>query len=149
MSDDSLILAIETSTKNCSVALGKSGKLIAEKEQGGEYSHAENLAIFVNEILAESGYSLQAIDAIAVGKGPGSYTGLRIGVSYAKGLCLALNKPLISIDSLTTLAISVIDEIPVKALAAPMIDARRMEVYCAIYDKKLNQVKEISADIID
>ncbi|MBD99354.1 MAG: tRNA (adenosine(37)-N6)-threonylcarbamoyltransferase complex dimerization subunit type 1 TsaB [Verrucomicrobia bacterium] len=149
MSDNSMILAIETSTKNCSVALGKSGMLIVEKEQGGDYSHAENLAVFVNEILEENGYNLQAIDAIAVGKGPGSYTGLRIGVSYAKGLCLALRIPLIGVNSLTSLAYGAFKEIPKEALAAPMIDARRMEVYCAIYDKDLNVIKKVSADIID
>ena len=144
-----LILAIETSTKTCSVALGENGQLIAEKEIGGDYSHAENLASFVQEVLIECNCSLDDLNAVAVGKGPGSYTGLRIGVSYAKGLCYALDIPLISIDSLKGIANGALQEVPSDAIIAPMIDARRMEVYCAFYDLDLNPLKEVTADIID
>lgn len=143
------ILCIETATKMCSVALFKGEKLLSLKEQGGAYSHAENLTVFVEQVIAEANVSLQQIDAIAVSKGPGSYTGLRIGVSTAKGLAFALQKPVVAVDTLMSMA-SLASEVYKgdTTYLCPMIDARRMEVYCAIYDKDLRVLKSISADII-
>ena len=143
----STILHIETSTKNCSVSIANCGELMSLKEiNTGEYSHAEMLHPLINEALLESKLTIKEIEAIAVGKGPGSYTGLRIGVSAAKGLCFANDIPLISINSLEILAQTVnIDS----GLIIPMIDARRMEVYAAIYDKNHNTVRQTKAEIID
>ncbi|MDB2620260.1 tRNA (adenosine(37)-N6)-threonylcarbamoyltransferase complex dimerization subunit type 1 TsaB, partial [bacterium] len=143
----STILHIETSTKNCSVSIANCGELMSLKEiNTGEYSHAEMLHPLINEALLESKLTIKEIEAIAVGKGPGSYTGLRIGVSAAKGLCFANDIPLISINSLEILAQTVnIDS----GLIIPMIDARRMEVYAAIYDNNHNAVRETKAEIID
>lgn len=141
------ILCLETSTRACSVALGQNGKLLALKESLDEkYSHAENLTVFIDEVCKQSKISLKDIDAVAVSKGPGSFTGLRIGVSTAKGLCYALNKPLIAINSLESMAVSCTSP---QVLVCPMIDAKRMEVYCAVYDDKLNEIKKTSAEIID
>ena len=144
------LLAIETATKVCSVGLFEDDKLLLLKEEKGDYSHAENLAVFTDEILKESNLASSDLAAIIVSKGPGSYTGLRIGVSFAKGLCYSLKIPLISIDTLHALALGWLqagnsdDE-----FICPMIDARRMEVYSAIYNTKLKCIKPISADIID
>lgn len=142
-----LILNIETSTKNCSVSIAKEGNLVHYKEiNDGNYSHAEKLHPFIMEVLSEAKIDQSSIDAIAVSKGPGSYTGLRIGVSAAKGLCFALNVPLISIDTLKSLATSTkVDD----GYIIPMLDARRMEVYAAVFDSNYNQVREIKAEIID
>lgn len=142
-----IILNIETATKNCSVSLAKKGKIIAIKElNNGKYSHAEVLHPFIEDVLKEAKISSSEIDAIAVSKGPGSYTGLRIGVSAAKGLCFALDKPLISVDTLTSLSYAVsIDS----GLLVPMIDARRMEVYVSVYDNNHQKIREIKAEIID
>jgi tRNA threonylcarbamoyladenosine biosynthesis protein TsaB len=112
----------------------------------GNYSHAEVLHPFIAQILEEVAISKDKIDAIAVSKGPGSYTGLRIGVSAAKGLSFALNKPLISIDTLTSLSYAVSIN---KGVIVPMLDARRMEVYAAIFDKEHQKIREIKAEIID
>ena len=143
----STILHIETSTKNCSVSIANNGKLFSLKEiNTGDYSHAEMLHPLINEALLESKLTIKDIEAIAVGKGPGSYTGLRIGVSAAKGLCFANDIPLISINSLEILAQSITID---SGLIIPMIDARRLEVYAAIYDKNLNTVRETKAEIID
>ena len=142
-----IILNIETSTKNCSVSIADSGRVIASKElNNGNYSHAEVLHPFIAQILEEVAISKDKIDAIAVSKGPGSYTGLRIGVSAAKGLSFALNKPLISIDTLTSLSYAVSIN---KGVIVPMLDARRMEVYAAIFDKEHQKIREIKAEIID
>ncbi len=143
----SYILNIETATKNCSVSLAKDGVTILCKEIAEEgYSHAERLHVFIEEIFKESGCNLKDLSAVAVSQGPGSYTGLRIGVSAAKGLCFALDIPLIAIDTLETLASQVkINE----GLIIPMIDARRMEVYSAIFDSKLEKKREVQAQIID
>lgn len=144
-----LILGIETATKMCSVAISDGENLLALKEEGGEYSHAEKLNGFIEECLQKAGVNLQQIDVIAVSKGPGSYTGLRIGVSTAKGLCYSLNKPLISVDTLQAMALKM-QEQPINAdLYAPMIDARRMEVYTALYNLKNEKVKNVEAKIID
>ncbi|CAM1356491.1 tRNA (adenosine(37)-N6)-threonylcarbamoyltransferase complex dimerization subunit type 1 TsaB [Tenacibaculum halocynthiae] len=143
----SIILNIETATKNCSVSIAKNGDVLASKElNNGNYSHAEKLHPFIQDVLNEASISIDEIDAVAVSKGPGSYTGLRIGVSATKGLCFSFDVPLIAIDTLKSLSMNAnIDE----GLIVPMIDARRMEVYSAIYDKNYNQVREIRAEIID
>jgi len=141
------ILNIETSTKNCSVSISKEEKTIAIKElNNGNYSHAEVLHPFINDVLKEAKISFKKLNAIAVSKGPGSYTGLRIGVSAAKGFCFALNIPLISVNTLQSLALSISIE---KGLIIPLLDARRMEVYSAIYDSGNNQIRETKAEIID
>ena len=137
----SIILGIETATKMCSVALSKDGVLLAKKEEGGEYTHAENLNIFILNVCQQAQIELKEIDAVAVSKGPGSYTGLRIGVSTAKGLCYSLNKPLISVDTLKAMAKSQNDFYD--SFFVPMIDARRMEVYTAIYDVKNKKINTI------
>ena len=147
-----LILNLETATTVCSVALARDGQLLAAKEQHGDYSHAENLTLFIEDVLKQAQLSLPEVDAIAVSKGPGSYTGLRIGVSTAKGLCYSLNKPLIAVDTLQHLALSgtaVISNTAADALYCPMIDARRMEVYCGVYDGHNREIKPVAAEIID
>jgi tRNA threonylcarbamoyladenosine biosynthesis protein TsaB len=131
-----LILAIETATKLCSVAVARDGRVLALREvESQRHEHAEKVNVFIAEVLAEAGLSLKDLDAVAVGIGPGSYTGLRIGLSAAKGLCYALEVPLIGLSTLGTLARSAIDaaKIPV-AMVQPMIDARRMEVFTGTYD---------------
>ena len=142
----SYILNIETATKNCSVALAKDGKTIVYKEIAEKgYSHAERLHVFIEEIIKEAGITFKDMSAVAVSQGPGSYTGLRIGVSAAKGLCYALNIPLISLDTLQVLAsqASVSD-----GLVIPMLDARRMEVYSAIFSSNFEKVRGVEAEII-
>lgn len=143
---DIYILNIETATKNCSVTLAKSGVTISYREIAEEgYSHAEKLHVFIEEIISESEITFQDLNAIAVSQGPGSYTGLRIGVSAAKGLCYALNIPLIAIDTLQSLAAQIE---ATDGIIIPMIDARRMEVFSASYDKNLNTLKSVAAEII-
>jgi len=131
---------------NCSVALAKDGKTILCKEMAEEgYSHAERLHVFIEEIIKESRISFQEISAIAVSQGPGSYTGLRIGVSAAKGLCYALGIPLIALDTLQVLA----SQAKVSSgLIIPMIDARRMEVYSAIFNPNFVKQRIVEAEII-
>ncbi|CAL2078845.1 tRNA threonylcarbamoyladenosine biosynthesis protein TsaB [Tenacibaculum sp. 190524A05c] len=142
-----LILNIETSTKNCSVSIARNGEVIHSKEiNDGNYSHAEKLHPFILDVLSEANIERNSLDAIAVSKGPGSYTGLRIGVSAAKGLCFSLDIPLISVDTLLSLAHSISIE---DGIIIPMLDARRMEVYSAIYDKNYEQVREIKAEVIE
>ena len=143
-----LILNLETATTNCSVSIAKDGNLLAIKEHNTpNYSHSEQLHVFIQEVLKEASFTIEELDAVAVSKGPGSYTGLRIGVSAAKGLCFALNVPLISIPTLSNMAEqardSKIDYI------IPVLDARRMEVYSAVFDNSLSQVRETRAEIID
>ncbi len=140
------ILCIETASTNCSVALGVNGKLLALKEDyDSSYSHAERLHIFIKQLLEENNISLKDLDAIAVSKGPGSYTGLRIGVSAAKGLCFSLDIPLISVATLTSIAIQVEE----KGIVIPMMDARRMEVYTAVFNADGDQIEATSAKILD
>lgn len=142
-----LILNIETATKNCSVSLAEDGVILVLKElNNGNYSHAEKLHPLIQEILEEANIVIQNIDAVAVSKGPGSYTGLRIGVSAAKGLCFGIDKPLIAIKTLESLANSIHIE---EGVIVPMLDARRMEVYSAIYNKEHQQIRAIEAEIID
>ncbi|REH00224.1 tRNA (adenosine(37)-N6)-threonylcarbamoyltransferase complex dimerization subunit type 1 TsaB [Flavobacterium aquicola] len=143
----SYILNIETATKNCSVALAKDGKTVLCKEIAEEgYSHAERLHVFIEEIINEAGIQMKDLAAIAVSQGPGSYTGLRIGVSAAKGLCYALNIPLIAVDTLQALASKVTIT---EGLIVPMIDARRMEVYSAVFSAALEKKREVLAEVID
>ena len=142
-----IILNIETATKNCSVALAKDGKTIVCKELATEnFSHAEKLHVFIEQILVESDVQFSELNAIAVSQGPGSYTGLRIGVSSAKGFSYALNIPLISVDTLQLLAKQITID---KGIILPMIDARRMEVFSAMYDSNYNQIRATQAEIID
>ena len=142
----SYILNIETATKNCSVALAKEGKTVLCKEIAEEgYSHAERLHVFIEEIIKEAEITFQDISAIAVSQGPGSYTGLRIGVSAAKGLCYALGIPLIAVDTLQVLA----SQVKVSnGLIIPMLDARRMEVYSAIFTPNYENKRAVQAEII-
>ena len=142
-----LILNIETTTTNCSVSLSKKGEtLVLREDYNVNYSHAESLHVFIDEVVKSAKIDLSNIDAIAVSKGPGSYTGLRIGVSAAKGLCYALDKPLISVSTLESLSYQVkIDQ----GFVVPMLDARRMEIYSAVFEANLNQVREIRAEILD
>lgn len=142
-----IILNIETSTTNCSVSLSKQGEVFALLEDNSkEYSHAERLHVYMERILTENKLTIGQLDAVAVSKGPGSYTGLRIGVSAAKGLCFALNKPLIAVSTLEALAHQVHIE---KGLIIPMLDARRMEVYSAVFDESYNAIRLVEAEILE
>lgn len=141
------ILNIETSTTNCSVSLSYKGEtLVLKEDYGNGYSHAEKLHVYVDEVLKEAKISTLQLDAIAVSKGPGSYTGLRIGVSAAKGLAFALNIPLISVSTLEALAHQVKAD---SGLIVPMLDARRLEVYSAIFDTQFNSIRAIEAQVLD
>ncbi|WP_417557966.1 tRNA (adenosine(37)-N6)-threonylcarbamoyltransferase complex dimerization subunit type 1 TsaB [Mesoflavibacter zeaxanthinifaciens] len=141
------ILNIETATTNCSVSVAKDGKTITLKEDyDNGYSHAEKLHVYIDEVLKEAQIEKQQLDAIAVSKGPGSYTGLRIGVSAAKGLCFALDIPLIAVSTLEALAHQVKAE---NGLIIPMLDARRLEVYSAIFNSDYQEVRAIEAQILD
>ena len=149
-----LILSIETSTPVCSVALSKNGELLHFKEIWEGLSHASHLTVLIEELFKEiSDYTIKDLDAVAVSIGPGSYTGLRIGISAAKGLCYALDIKLIAVSSLKILAWNIIVNhkplIEDNALLCPMIDARRMEVYTTLYDSELNSKVDITAQIID
>jgi len=140
------ILCIETATTNCSVALGVNGELQGIREENDlNYSHSERLHLLINELLEESGITLSQIGAIAISKGPGSYTGLRIGVSAAKGLCFSLDIPLISVPTLTSLA----QRVKGPGSIVAMLDARRMEVYSAVFDKNKEQIEDTKAVILD
>ncbi|TNJ41951.1 tRNA (adenosine(37)-N6)-threonylcarbamoyltransferase complex dimerization subunit type 1 TsaB [Tamlana fucoidanivorans] len=138
---------METATTNCSVSVAKDGVTIALKEDNDKgYSHAERLHVYIEAVLAEAQITMNMLDAIAVSKGPGSYTGLRIGVSAAKGLCYAINKPLISVPTLEALAHQVEAN---QGVIVSMLDARRMEVYSAIYDYKFNEIRKTEAQILE
>jgi tRNA threonylcarbamoyladenosine biosynthesis protein TsaB len=140
------ILCIETTTTNCSVALSVNGSVsVLVEDNSKQYSHAERLHTFIEQVLVEAKISKNNLDAIAVSKGPGSYTGLRIGVSAAKGLCFALDIPLISIPTLKSLALQVG---PNKGMIVSMLDARRMEVYSAVFSSEGNQIRETRAEIL-
>lgn len=144
------ILQIETSTQVCSAAISKDGKTTALKELMASNIHAGSLTLFIQEVMDAASLQYADLDAIAVSKGPGSYTGLRIGVSTAKGLCYALDKPLIGIDTLQMMAEGFISaNSDFSGLICSMIDARRMEVFTAVFDHKLINVTPTSAKIID
>ncbi len=142
-----LILNLETATTNCSVSLARDGETLSIRQHNSVgYSHSEQLHHFIYEVLSEANQSPASLDAVAVSAGPGSYTGLRIGTSAAKGMCFALDIPLIAIPTLNILAhqISVPD-----GLIIPLLDARRMEVYSAVYDRNYHQLRATEAEIID
>lgn len=147
----SCILHIETSTEVCSVAVSQDGLLIYSKEDFNGPSHAVTLGVFVDEALSFAEHHAIPVDAVAVSCGPGSYTGLRIGISMAKGICYGKNIPLIGIPTLEVMSVPVLlhEDLPDDALLCPMIDARRMEVYAAIYDRSLRVQRPISADCVD
>jgi tRNA threonylcarbamoyladenosine biosynthesis protein TsaB len=147
----SLILQIETATTVCSVALAMEGKIIALKELNEPNIHAQKITLFIQEVLQNAGSTFDAVDAVAVSSGPGSYTGLRIGVSTAKGLCFALNKPLIAVETLAAMSSGFAANFNPgeNVLLCPMIDARRMEVYTSLFDVSGNTIEPTSAKIID
>lgn len=148
-----LILLLETTTVNCSVALAEDDKIIAIKEDKTPgYSHAEKLHLFIEAVLTETNKTLLNLDAVAVSKGPGSYTGLRIGVSAAKGLCYALNIPLLSVDTLTSIAHQYKSLDFSHGYIIPILDARRMEVYTSIFrleNGELFLTSPVEAKIVD
>ena len=148
----SCILHIETSTNVCSVAVSEDGKVIFDEADRTGNNHAEALGSFVDEAMSFADSHAIPLDAVAVSSGPGSYTGLRIGVSMAKGVCYALNLPLLSVPTLELMCVPVLlrnEEIEDEALLCPMIDARRMEVYAALYDRALKPVRGVQADVVD
>lgn len=142
-----VILNLETATTNCSVSVGKNGNILVLKEDSTpNYSHSEQLHVFIKNALDTASLSFSDLNAIAVSKGPGSYTGLRIGVSAAKGLCFALDIPLISIATLESMAHQV--RMETSDFIIPVLDARRMEVYSAVFDSNFDQIRETKAEII-
>lgn len=146
----STILQIETATQVCSVALAINGETIALKEEAAQNIHAASLTLFIEEVIKTAKLDYAALDAVAVSKGPGSYTGLRIGVSTAKGLCFALDKPLIAIHTLEMMANGFLLQNPnYGGLVCPMIDARRMEVFTAVYTNHLAEFETVNAKIVD
>lgn len=154
----SLILCIETGTDICSVGIAKDGELLSLRESDEGRDHARKVGVFVDELLRETGIVPDDLDAVAVGKGPGSYTGLRIGVSFAKGLCYGLQKPLVAVGSLDALAEVAREDYEAGILAVddwdgaylcPMVDARRMEVYAQVFDSEGRPQGEVSAEVVD
>ncbi|MGN0006678.1 MAG: tRNA (adenosine(37)-N6)-threonylcarbamoyltransferase complex dimerization subunit type 1 TsaB [Alistipes sp.] len=152
-----LILCIETGTDICSVGIAKDGELVSLRESDEGRDHAKKVGVFVDELLHETGVAPDDLDAVAVGKGPGSYTGLRIGVSFAKGLCYGIGKPLIAVDSLASLAAVAREDYEAgiidvgqwdEALLCPMVDARRMEVYAQVFDTSGAARSEVSAEVV-
>jgi tRNA threonylcarbamoyladenosine biosynthesis protein TsaB len=149
--NDHLILLIETATSSCSVALTENGKIIGVREANERNIHASHITLFVEELMNNAGKKYSDLSAVAVSKGPGSYTGLRIGVSTAKGLCYALDIPLLAINTLEAMASGMQSQIDLadSDLLIPMIDARRMEVYTCIYQKDLKVLESTNAKIVD
>lgn len=152
------ILCIETGTDICSVGIARDGELLSLRESDEGRDHAGKVGVFTGELLSETGITTDDLDAVAVGCGPGSYTGLRIGVSFAKGLCYGLQKPLIAIGSLDALAQVAREDFEAGivdldswegSLLCPMIDARRMEVYAQIFDSECRPLTEVSAEVVD
>lgn len=153
-----LILCIETGTDICSVGIAENGELVSLRESDEGRDHARKVGVFVDEILKENRLDPDDLDAVAVGKGPGSYTGLRIGVSFAKGLCYGLRKPLLSVGSLDALAEVAREDYEAgivsvgeweRAFLCPMVDARRMEVYAQVFDAEGRPQSEVSAEVVD
>lgn len=153
-----LILCIETGTDICSVGIAENGELVSLRESDEGRDHARKVGVFVDEILKENRLDPDDLDAVAVGKGPGSYTGLRIGVSFAKGLCYGLRKPLVAVGSLDALAEVAREDYEAGILAVdgwdgaylcPMVDARRMEVYAQVFDVEGRPQSEVSAEVVD
>jgi tRNA threonylcarbamoyladenosine biosynthesis protein TsaB len=151
----SYILSLETSTTVCSVAIHEAGKLLMSREILIPQSHASKLAVLIDEVKKSSKLDFRQLSAVAVASGPGSYTGLRIGVSTAKALCYALNIPLVAVETLDIMAHQVyasrngVNQTPSPEFYCPMIDARRMEVYCKVFDGSLNVIRPVEAKIID
>ena len=145
----SFLLHIESTSTVCSVAISDNNNLLFIKELNNGYTHAENLHVFISECLKEVDITTKQLNAVSVSSGPGSYTGLRIGFSAAKGLAYALNIPLITVDTLQALTVMALEKIDVNALYCPMLDARRMEVYCAIYNDQLQEILPANALILD
>lgn len=143
-----LILNLETSTTNCSVSIGRDGECVALLERNEGYSHAEHLALQVADLLKSEGIERSQLDAVCVGKGPGSFTGLRIGVSFAKGLSYGLQVPLLSIGTLDVLLEAGVQEGEFD-LFIPTIDARRKEVYCAVFDADKRPLQAVEALVVD
>lgn len=142
------ILSIETATTNCSVSISKAGEILVLKEHNEEnYTHSEQLHVFIDQVIKEAGILKNEIDAVAVSKGPGSYTGLRIGVSAAKGLCFALDKPLIAIATLESLSHQIQPQ--PNEIIIPLLDARRMEVYSAVFSSEYEQIRDTKAEVIE
>ncbi len=151
-----LILNIDTSSVVCSVALARDGKVLSYRETREDRSHASQLSMFINDIFSDGNFEKDDLEAIAVTEGPGSYTGLRIGVSTAKGLAWGLGIPLIAVEGLKAMAAGLMAENSIRQtgfaspeLLCPMIDARRMEVYTALYDLELCEIKNTTAEIIN
>lgn len=150
-----MILCLETATPSCSVALVHNGEVLAFEEDPKGQNHSEKITLFIDSVMKKAGISYNDLDAVAVSMGPGSYTGLRIGVSTAKGLCYAVSKPLIAIPTLEAMAYGGLSVISTERsewrnlLLIPAIDARRMEVYAAIFDENINKIRDTEAVIIN
>ena len=140
-----MILCLETATPSCSVALVHNGEVLACEEDPKGQNHSEKITLFIDSVMKKANISYNDLDAVAVSMGPGSYTGLRIGVSTAKGICYAVSKPLIAVETLHAMAYGG----KYNGILIPMIDARRMEVYAAIFDENINKIKDTEAVIID
>jgi len=143
------LLHIETAADFCSICLSQNETILVERSTNQKNTHAAQITLLIEAVLADAGISLKNLDAIALSAGPGSYTGLRVGSSTAKGICYALDRPLIAVDTLKALAWASYDLHQKTAIYVPMIDARRMEVYTALYDEQLNEKEATSAKIID
>ena len=143
------ILSIDTATEICSVAISEDDRLLSLEENQEGYQHASQITLLVEACIKKAKLNLKQVDAVAISAGPGSYTGLRIGVSTAKGICYALNIPLISVSTLAALASASSLQYPTADYYIPMIDARRMEVYTSIYDRKMKKVKTDHALILE
>ena len=143
------LIHIESTSTVCSVAISKDAELLALKELNNGYTHAENLHVFIEQVLHKCSLKPVDLNAVSVSSGPGSYTGLRIGFSAAKGLAFALNIPMIAVDTLKVLCVNAIQQIQTDAVFIPFMDARRMEVYCAAYDQQLNEVLPVQALVLN
>lgn len=148
-----MILCLETATPTCSVAINEGNRTLALRESKGQNAHSEKITRFISEVMEEVGIGYGQLDAVAVSKGPGSYTGLRIGVSTAKGVCYAAGLPMMAVDTLHAMAYGMRahleNELQPNDLLIPMIDARRMEVYCAVFNASLAPVKSTEALVVD
>jgi tRNA threonylcarbamoyladenosine biosynthesis protein TsaB len=143
------ILLIETATASCSIAIAQDEKVLAVKELHEKNIHASQITLFIEDVLKDASLTFKHLNAVAVSKGPGSYTGLRIGVSTAKGICFALDIPMIGISTLEAMASALVSTSLEREYYCPMIDARRMEVYTAMYDSDLNEIQPVEAKIVD
>ena len=148
-----MILCLETATPVCSVALNSACCTLALRETSGQNAHSEKITNFIREVMEEANIDYSKLDAVAVSQGPGSYTGLRIGVSTAKGICYAADLPLMAIDTLEAMAHGMKEKLGTQLgpndLLVPMIDARRMEVYASVFDANLNKIQDTAALVID